>query len=89
MRVYPHYERANLDQHARASRLPPGAIIPLPSNEPSVPRQQGVGSDDTGDFGQEFPAERFSLYGEPTSLVVGEAKPPPAETSLEDPVLLQ
>ncbi len=43
----------------------------------------------TGDFGQEFPAEGLTLYRVPTSLVIGEAKFPPAKTSFEDSVLLE
>ena len=65
------------------------AFVPLPRNEPSVPGQQSVRGDDTGDFGQEFPAKLLTLYREPTSLVVGEAKFPPAKPSFEDSVLLE
>ena len=43
--------------------------------------QKGVRGDDTGDFGQEFPAKPLTLYREPTSLVVGETKFPPAKPS--------
>ena len=54
-----------------------------------MPGQEGFRCDDTGDFRQEFPAERLTLYREPTSLVVREAKLPPAKPSLEDSVLLE
>ena len=64
-------------------------MVPLPSNEPSVPGQEGVRGDDTGDFGQEFPAEGLTLDRVPTSLVVGEAKFPPAKPNFEDSVLLE
>ena len=43
----------------------------------------------TGDFCQEFPAKRLTLYREPTSLVVCEAKLLPAKPSFEDSVLLE
>ena len=51
--------------------------------------QKGFRCDDTGDFCQEFPAKRLTLYREPTSLVVCETKLPPAEPSFEDFVLLE
>jgi hypothetical protein len=54
-----------------------------------VPGQEGVRGDDTGDFGQEFPAEDLTLDRESTSLVVGEAKFPLAKPSFEDSVLLE
>ena len=44
---------------------------------------------DTDDFCQEFPAKRLTLYREPMSLVVREAKLPPAKPSFEDSVLLE
>ena len=53
-----------------------------------MPGQDGFRCDDTGDFGQEFPAKLLTLYREPSSLVVGEAKFPPVKPSLEDSVLL-
>ena len=54
-----------------------------------MPGQEGFRRcDDTGDFGQEFPAERLTLCREPPSLVVGEAEFPPVKPSLEDSVLL-
>ena len=58
-------------------------------DEPSVPSQKGFRCDDTGDFCQEFPARRLTLYREPTSLVVCETKLPPAKPSFEDFVLLE
>ena len=58
-------------------------------DEPSVPSQKGFRCDDTGDFCQEFPAKRLTLYREPTSLVVCETKLPPAKPSFEDFVLLE
>ncbi len=39
-----------------------GKRLPLPSKEPSVPGQESVRGDDTGDFGQEFPAKLLTLY---------------------------
>ena len=69
--------------------FPPLAVVPLPRNQPSVPSQQGFRCDDTGDFCQEFPAKRLTLYREPTSLVVCETKLPPAKPSFEDFVLLE
>ena len=54
-----------------------------------MPGQEGVRGDDTGDFGQEFPAESLTLDSEPTSLVVGEAKLPPVKPSFEDSVFLE
>ncbi len=69
--------------------FPPHAVVPLPRDEPSVPSQKSFRCDDTGDFCQEFPAKRLTLYREPTSLVVCEAKLPPAEPSFEDSVLLE
>ena len=38
---------------------------------------------------EEFPAEGFVLYREPTALVVGETKFSPTKPSFEDFVLLQ
>ena len=69
--------------------FPPLAVVPLPRNQPSVPSQQGFRCDDSGDFCQEFPAKRLTLYREPTSLVVCETKLPPAKSSFEDFVLLE
>jgi len=54
-----------------------------------VPSQEGFRCDDTGGFCQEFPAERLTLYREPTSLVVREAKLPPAKPSFEDSILFE
>ena len=99
MRVYPHLgfdfaiphnELANLHHDPRPSGLfPPLAVVPLLRDEPSVPSQQGFRCDDTGDFCQEFPAKRLTLYRQPTSLVVCETKLPPAKPSFEDSVLLE
>ncbi len=85
-----HNELGDLDHDARTTGpFAPRAGVPLFGNQPSVPREQGVGRDDTGDFGQEFPAEGLTLYCEPASLVVREAKLPPAKPSFEDSVLLE
>ncbi len=54
-----------------------------------MPGQEGVRGDETGDFGQEFSPEGLTLYREPTSLVIGEAKFPPAKPSFQDSVLLE
>ena len=54
-----------------------------------MPSQKGFRCDDSGDFCQEFPAKRLTLYRKPTSLVVREAKLPPAKRSCEDSVLLE
>ena len=51
--------------------------------------QDGVGRDDTGDFGQEFPAEDLALCSEPPAFVVRETEPLPAEPSLQDTILLK
>ena len=64
-------------------------VVPLFGNQFSVPGQERVGRDDTGDFGQEFPAEGLTLSREPTPLVIGEAKLPPAKPRFEDFVLLK
>ena len=48
---------------------PSGLFSPLAVVQPSVPSQQGFRCDDTGDFCQEFPAKRLTLYRAPTSLV--------------------
>ena len=87
---FEEWQNRNLGHDPRPSELfPPLAVVPLPRNQPSVPSQQGFRCDDTGDFRQEFPAKRLTLYRQPTSLVVCEAKLPPAEPSLEDSVLLE
>ena len=87
---HPYDKLANLGHDSGPSGLfPPLAVVPLPRNQPSVPSQQGFRCDDTGDFCQEFPAKRLTLYREPTSLIVCETKPPPAEPSFEDFVLLE
>ncbi len=84
-----HDELGDLDHDARTTGpSAPRAVVPFFGNKPSVPREQRVGGDDTGDFGQEFPAEGLTLYCEPASLVVREAKLPPAKPSFEDSVLL-
>ena len=89
-RRHSHDELANLGHDPEPSKLfPPRAVVPLPRNKPSVPSQKGFWCDDAGNFCQEFPAKRLTLYREPTSLVVREAKLPPAEPSLEDSVLLE
>ena len=54
-----------------------------------LPSQKGFRCDDTGDFCQEFPAKRLTLYRETMSLVVREAKRPPAKPSFEDSDLLE
>ena len=87
MRVYPHFgfdcaiptdELANLGHDPRPSELfPPLAVVPLLRDELSVPSQKSFRCDDSGDFCQEFPAKRLTLYRQPTSLVVCEAKLPP------------
>ncbi len=59
------------------------------SGDECMPSQQGFRCDDTGDFCQEFPTKRLTLYREPTSLVVCETKLPPAKPSFEDFVLLE
>ena len=38
-----------------------------------MPSQECFRCEDTGDFCQEFPAERLTLYREPTSLVVNDS----------------
>ena len=87
---HPYDKLANLGHDPGPSGLfPPLAVVPLPRNQPSVPSQQGFRCDDTGDFCQEFPAKRLTLYREPTSLVVCETKLPPAKPSVEDFVLLE
>ena len=87
---HPYDELANLGHDPGSSGLfPPRAVVPLPRNEPSVPGQQGFRCDDTGNFCQEFPAKRLTRYREPMSLVVREAKLPPAKPSFEDSVLLK
>ena len=87
---HPHNELANLHHDPGPSELfPPLAVVPLPRNQPSVPSQQGFRCDDTGDFCQEFPAKRLTLYREPTSLGVRQAKLLPAKLSFEDSVLLE
>ena len=87
---HPHHELANLNHDPGPSGLfPPLAVVPLPRNEPSMPSQQGFRCDDTGDFCQEFPAKRLTLYREPTSLGVRQAKLLPAKPSFEDSVLLE
>ncbi len=89
-RRHSHDELGNLGHYPGPSELfPPRTVVPLPRNEPPVPSQQGFRCDDTGDFCQEFPAERLTLYRETTSLVVREAKLPPAKPSFEDSVLLE
>ena len=70
---HPHNELANLGHDPRPSELfPPLAVVPLLRDEPSVPSQKSFRCDDTGDFCQEFPAKRLTLYRQPTSLVVCE-----------------
>ena len=87
---HPYDKLANLGHDPGPSGLfPPLAVVPLPRNQPSVPSQKGFRCDDTGDFCQEFPAKRLTLYREPTSLVVCETKLPPAKPSFEDFVLLE
>ncbi len=98
-RVYPHLgfdfaipttsSLISAITRGRPSCFRRSASVPLPRNEPSVPGQQRFRRDESGDFCQEFPAERLTLYREPTSLVVGEAKFPPAKPSFEDSVLLE
>ena len=61
-------ELANLGHDPGPSGLfPPLAVVPLPRNQPSVPSQKGFRCDDTGDFCQEFPAKRLTLYRESCS----------------------
>ena len=87
---HPYDKLANLGHDPGPSGLfPPLAVVPLPRNQPSVPSQQGFRCDDTGDFCQEFPTKRLTLYREPTSLGVRQAKLLPAKPSFEDFVLLE
>ena len=51
-----------------------------------MPTEDGVGSDDGGNLGQELPPERLAQPGEPDSLGVGEPDAPLAELP-EDLVL--
>ena len=51
--------------------------------------RRGFQCDDTGDFCQQFPAKRLTLYCQTTPLVVRETKLPPAKPSFEDSVLLE
>jgi len=51
-------------------------------------RCQAKRCDDTGDFCQEFPADGFTLLPRAASLVVREAKLPPAKPGFEDSILL-
>ena len=99
MRVYPHFGfdfamPTTSSVISTITRGCPGcfrrsAFVPLPRNEPSVPGEEGVGSDDTGDFRQEFAAEGLALCREPSSLGVGEAQSSSTEPSSEDFVLLE
>ena len=87
---HPYDELANLGHDPGPSELfLPLAVVPLPRNEPSVPSQKSFRCDDTGDFCQEFLAKRLTLYREPTSLGVRQAKLLPAKPSFEDSVLLE
>ena len=84
-----YFKRAEFWHRTPSELFPPLAVVPLPRDEPSVPSQKGFRCDDSGDFCQEFPAKRLTLYRQPTSLAVCEAKLLPAEPSLEDSVLLK
>ena len=53
-----------------------------------MPRQESLRCDNTGGFGQQFPAERLTVCRELPPLVVGEAELPPVKPSLEDSALL-
>ena len=64
-------------------------MVPLFRNQFSVPGQESIRRHNTGPFFKKLPAKYLALYREPTSLVVGEAKFPPAKPSFEDSVLLE
>ena len=87
LQAWPTLKRC--DEGALLAGLEFVCIFGHDGDEPSVPSQKGFRCDDTGDFCQEFPAKRLTIYREPTSLVVCETKLPPAEPSFEDFVLLE
>ena len=87
---HPHDKLANLRHDPAPSELfVPRAVVPHPRHEPSVSSQQGCRCDDTGNFCQEFPAKRLTLYREPRhrSSAVRRSLPP-AKPSFEHPVRL-
>ena len=58
-------------------------------NERPIPPQDRVWRDDAGDSCKPTPAEDLAFHGNPTALVVGEAKPSASVRCAEDSVLLE
>ncbi len=81
-------ELGDLLHHAWSSRLSPRAVVPLPRNQPPVPGQDRVRSDDRRHVAQELSTERLAFHREPSSLVIGEAETLATELAFEDAVLL-
>src|SRR5215472_7431792 len=53
-----------------------------------MPSQQGLGSDNAGDLGQNLSSQRFGLYGQSPALMVIEAHSPVTELFSKRPILL-
>src|SRR5215831_17064236 len=53
-----------------------------------MPSQQGLRSDNAGDFGKNLSSQRFGLYGQSPALTVIEAHSPVTELFSKHPILL-
>ncbi len=61
---------------------------PLLGNELPVPTEDGVGSDERGDFGKGTAADCFASHGQSASLIIGQPESSATELLLENSVLL-
>ncbi len=85
---YTEHELGDLLPHAWSPRLSPRAVVPLPRDQPPVPGQDRVRSDDRRHVAQDLSTERLAFHREPSSLVIGEAETLATELAFEDAVLL-
>ncbi len=63
-------------------------MSPFLGNELPVPTEDGVGSDERGDFGEGASSDGFTSNRKSTTLIVGQPEPPVPELLPEDSILL-
>src|SRR4030095_7611060 len=84
-----HDERGDVRLGGRATRPPRLRTVVLLGDESPVPTQDRVRCHDARDSREVPTAEDVAFYGEPASLVVGEAQSPGTAHRAEDAVLLE
>ncbi len=81
-------ERNRDDLHDPRSSRGSSLVGPLFGNELPVPAQDGVWSDERGDFGKGTAADSFAAHGQSASLIIGQSESSATELLLENSVLL-